>query len=100
MEKEVMKILFEQLWLHSDNCNCPIEHAWFPIQEAAKTTGKRRSEILQHFLRLIELNIIEKLSDEPLLYQFTSLGKSIKSDEQIESFFLTESHFQLRDLKE
>lgn len=85
MEKEVMICLFEQLWFHSDDCHSPIEHMWFPIQETTKITGKRRSEILQYFIRLIDLNIIEKLSDEPLLYQFTSLGKTIKSDEQIET---------------
>lgn len=89
MEKEVMKILFEQLWLHSDNCKCPIEHAWFPIQEAAKTTGKSKSEIIQYFLHLLNMNLIKKLSDDPLLYQFTDLGKGIKSDEQIEECILS-----------
>ena len=81
-----MQILFEHLWWASDNCTCPIEHVWFPVQEAAKSSGVRRLEIVDYFKILLQKKIIEKTSDKPLLFEFTEFGKGIKTNEDIEKY--------------
>lgn len=86
MDRELMQKLLEQLWFQSDNCLSPIEHAWFPIQETAKITGTKRQKVMECFNKLIEANIIERISDEPLLFQFTDKGKQVKKGSDVEKY--------------
>ncbi len=74
-----MQKLLELLWLQSDNCSSPIENAWFLIQETSKMTGTKKNVVMEHFDKLIEGEIIEKNSDEPLLFQFTNTGRKVIS---------------------
>jgi hypothetical protein len=75
MDRELMQKLLDQLWFHSDNCSSPIENAWFPFQETAKITGTKRQVVMEYFNKLIDTKIIERISDDPLLLQFTDKGK-------------------------
>jgi hypothetical protein len=86
MDKDVLQKLLEQLWFQSDNCVAPIENAWFLIQETSKITGTKRQVVRQYFDKLIELKLIQKISDEPLLFQFTEIGKQIKSSSDVEKY--------------
>lgn len=82
---ETMKRLFQELWLHSDNCVEPIEHIWFSIGEVAKSTNESREEIRTRYLNfLMEKKIVELVSWEPLKHRFTELGKKIKTESDIE----------------
>ena len=75
-----MNRLFQELWLHSDNCAEPIEHIWFSINEVAKSTNNSSEEIRIRYLDfLIEKGILELVSWEPLLHRFTELGKKNKN---------------------
>ena len=83
---EIMKILFQELWLHSDNCVKPIEHIWFSIGEVAKSTNESREEIRTRYLNfLMERDIVELVSRKPLKHRFTELGKKIKTESDIEN---------------
>jgi len=86
MDKELMQKLLEQLWFQSDNCLSPIEHAWFPIQETSKITGTKRQVVREYFDKLVEAKLIERISDEPLLFQFTDTGKKIKTVSDMEKY--------------
>jgi hypothetical protein len=86
MDRELMQKLLEQLWFHSDNCSSPIKHAWFPIQETAKITGAKRQMVVDYFNKLIEAEIIERISDEPLLFQFTDKGRGVKASADVEKY--------------
>jgi hypothetical protein len=87
MDKALMIQLLKQLWFQSNNCSSPIEHAWFPIQETSKMTGANREIVKEYFLKLVEAKLIVKISDEPLLYEFTDTGKKIKEVNDIEKYF-------------
>lgn len=83
---EIMKKLFQELWLHSNNCVEPIEHIWFSIGEVAKSTNESREEIRTRYLNfLMEKKIVELISKEPLKHRFTELGKKIKTESDIEN---------------
>lgn len=86
MNENITQKLLEQLWLHSDNCSCPIENAWFLIQETSKITGAKRQVIRDHFDKLLQVKIIEKISDKPLLFQFTETGRKVKSVSDVDSY--------------
>lgn len=86
MNKELMQKLLEQLWFQSDNCSSPIENAWFPIQETSRITGTKKQVVQECFRKLIEVKVIEKISDDPLLFQFTDIGKKVKSNRDIEKY--------------
>lgn len=79
-----MKRLLEELWLHSNNCTESIEHIWYPLQEVAKSTSNSRSVIKSCLTLLIDNGYIRNTSSKPLLYEFTELGKRIKTDSDIE----------------
>ena len=80
---KTMKVLFEQLWLASDNCKLPIEHIWFVIYEVSKITNSHKSEIMKYLNFLIDRNYVKHLSDDPLTYVISETGKEIKSDIEI-----------------
>ena len=83
---EIMKRLFKELWLHSDNCIKPINHIWFSISEVAKSTNESREEIRTRYLNfLMEKGIVELVSWKPLKHRFTELGKKIKTESDIEN---------------
>lgn len=83
-ELETMIYLFEELWIHSDNCSQPIHNIWFPIQEVAKSTQKTRKEVKKHLDMLVSKNLIKRTSEDPLLYKFTKEGKKIKTYSDIQ----------------
>jgi hypothetical protein len=82
---KTMKVLFNQLWLQSNNCFEPIQNIGFQIFEVSKITYNSKKEVSRYFNILVEKNHIKKISDEPLLYQFTESGKKIKTDSEIEN---------------
>ncbi len=83
---ETMKRLFQDLWMHSENCTEPIENIWYSIGEVAKSTNESREEIRTRYLNfLIEKGIVELVSREPLLHRFTEIGKKIKTESDIEN---------------
>ncbi|MEX0361389.1 MAG: hypothetical protein AB3N10_10455 [Allomuricauda sp.] len=86
---KTMKRLLEELWLQSDNCTEPISNMWFPIQEVAKSTMNSRKEIRRYLYVLVDNGYIKRTSDEPLLYEFTEIGKKIKSESDIEKILKT-----------
>lgn len=81
---KILKRLFKELWLHSNDCKEPIENIWFSIQETAKSNGVSRKEVRKCFNILVDNNYIKKTSEEPLLFEFTEIGKEIKTDLEIE----------------
>lgn len=81
---KTMKILFKQLWLQSNNCSKSIENIGFQIFEVSKMTYNSKKEILRYLNLLIEKGYIRRISEEPLLYEFTETGKKIKTDSEIE----------------
>ncbi len=83
-ELKILKRLLKELWLQSDDCSEPIENMWFSIQEVAKSTGNKRKEIRKYLNLLIDNKYIEIKSEEPLLFEFTEIGKAIKTDSEIE----------------
>ncbi|WP_298239536.1 hypothetical protein [uncultured Algibacter sp.] len=84
-----MKTLFRELWLQSDLCTEPIEHIWFTINEVAKSTSNSSKEIKKYLDYLIKNGIIELVSWEPLVHQFTEDGKRIKTEFDIEKTIKT-----------
>ena len=76
---KTMKTLFEQLWLQSNDCSEPIKNMGFQVFEVSKFTYNSKKETLRYLNLLIEKNYITKISDEPLLYEFTEIGKKIKN---------------------
>ena len=72
MDKEIIQKLLEQLWFQSGNCSSPIANAWFIINETSKITGANKQIVRKYFDKLLDRKIIEKISDEPLLFQFTT----------------------------
>ncbi|WP_452227751.1 hypothetical protein [Lacinutrix sp. MEBiC02404] len=81
---KTLKTLFEQLWLQSNNCSEPIENMGFQVFEVSKMTYNSKTEILRYLNLLVQKNYIRKVSDKPLLYEFTESGKKIKTDSEIE----------------
>lgn len=81
---KTMKTLFEQLWLQSDNCSEPIENMGLHIFEVSKMTYNSKKEIIRYLNLLIEKNYVTRISDKPLLYEFTESGKKIKTNSEIE----------------
>jgi hypothetical protein len=86
MNRKLIQKLLEQLWFQSDNCSSPIANAWFLINETSKITGAKEQTVREHFDKLIERKIIEKISDEPLLFQFTDTGRKVKSGNDSEKY--------------
>ncbi len=81
---KTMKTLFKQLWLQSNNCSEPIENMGFQIFEVSKMTYNSKKEILRYLKLLIDKNYIIRISEEPLLYEFTETGNKIETDSEIE----------------
>lgn len=81
---KTMKTLFKQLWLQSNNCTEPIQNMGFQILEVSKMTYNSKKEIIKYLNLLIDKKYIIRISDEPLLYEFTESGKKIKTDSEIE----------------
>ncbi|SNZ00361.1 hypothetical protein [Flagellimonas pacifica] len=81
---KILKRLFKELWLHSSECKEPIENMWYSIQETAKSNGVSRKEVRKHLNLLMDNNYIKITSEEPLLFEFTEIGKEIKTDLEIE----------------
>jgi len=86
---KTMKRLLKELWIHSNNCSEPITHISFALMEVAKSTTNSREEIHRYLDILINKGYIIKLSSKPLLYEFTELGKTLKSDSDIEETIKT-----------
>lgn len=83
---KVLKRLLKELWLRSNECNEPIENIWFSVQETAKSNGVTRKEVRKYLNILIDNSCIKITSQEPLLFEFTEIGKKIKSDSEIKKF--------------
>jgi hypothetical protein len=83
-----MKVLFRQLWLQSNNCTQPIQNMGIQISEVSKMTYNSSNEILRYLNLLIEKKIIIRISEKPLLYEFTERGKKINTDYEIEEIIL------------
>jgi hypothetical protein len=86
-----MKSLFRQLWLQSNNCTQPIQNMGIQISEVSKMTYSSSNEILRYLNLFIEKKIIIRISDEPLLYEFTESGKKINTDSEIEEIILKDT---------
>ena len=89
MRLKTMKRLFQELWLQSNNCTEPIENISFSVFEVAKSTTNSKEEIRRYLNLLIDKNYIKKTSDKPLIYEFTEIGKEIKTDLDIEKIIKT-----------
>lgn len=81
---QTFETLFKQLWLQSNNCTVPIENMWFVILEVSKITSNSKKEILLYLNLLVDKNYIKRISEEPIIYEFTETGKKIKTDSEIE----------------
>ena len=81
---KTMKSLLQQLWLQSNNCKKPIKNMGFNIFEVSKMTYDSINEIERYLNSLIEKKLIKKISNEPILYEFTLIGMKIKTDSDIE----------------
>jgi len=81
---KTMKTLLKLLWLQSNNCSEPIKNMGFQIFEVSKMTYNSKKEILRYLNLLIDKNYIIRISEEPLLYEFTETGKKIETDSEIE----------------
>jgi hypothetical protein len=86
MDKKIMQKLLEQLWFQSDNCSSPISNASFLINETSKITGTKGQIVRRYFDKLVDGKIIEKISDEPLIFQFTAKGREVKSSSDAEKY--------------
>jgi hypothetical protein len=53
------------------------------ISEVSKFTSNPNKEIIRYLNYLIDKKCILRLSLEPLLYEFTEIGKKIKTDSDI-----------------
>ncbi len=84
----IMKSLFKQLWLQSNNCELLIESMGYNLMEIAKCTGQTRNIIKIYFDYLIDQGYIENISITPLIYKFTDKGKQIKSLNDIEKIVI------------
>ncbi|MFD2890724.1 hypothetical protein ACFS5J_01695 [Flavobacterium chuncheonense] len=84
-----MKRLFQELWLHSDNCAKPIEHISILLLEVAKSTTNSKEEIRKYLNLLIDKKILKRISEKQLIYEFTESGKKIKTDSEIEKIIKT-----------
>jgi hypothetical protein len=80
---EVMQRLFKELWFASDNCKSPIKHIGIHLAEVGKSTNNTRDEVREYVNLLIQQNYFELVSKEPLLFQFTEKGKTIKTQDDI-----------------
>ncbi len=89
MRLKTMKRLFQELWLQSNHCTETIEHISFSVFEVAKSTTNSKEEIRRYLNLLIDKNYIKKTSDKPLTYEFTEIGKEIKTDSDIEKMIKT-----------
>lgn len=78
-----MKSLLKQLWFQSNNCADRIENMGIQVSEVSKSTGKPNKEIIIYLNFLTVNRYINRISNEPLLYEFTDLGRKIKSDSDI-----------------
>ena len=78
-----MKTLLNQLWFQSNDCSEQIENMGIQISEVSKFTGKPNKEIIVYLNYLTEKKYIRNISMKPLLYEFTDLGKELKSDSDI-----------------
>jgi hypothetical protein len=58
------------------------------ISEVSKMTYNSSNEILRYLNLLIEKKIIIRISEKPLLYEFTERGKKINTDYEIEEIIL------------
>ncbi|WCO03548.1 hypothetical protein [Psychroserpens ponticola] len=81
---KTMKILLKQLWLQSNEFTEPIKNMGFQIFEVSKMTYNTNLEVTRYLNLLVEKNYIKKVSDDPLLYEFTESGMKIKTDSEIE----------------
>ncbi|AXP81588.1 hypothetical protein CJ739_2515 [Mariniflexile rhizosphaerae] len=81
---KTMKRLFQELWLQSTNSSEPIQCMSILLHEVAKSTTNSKEEIRRYLNLLISKKYINRISDKPLLYEFTESGKEIKTDLDIE----------------
>lgn len=79
-----MKALLKQLWFQSGNCEHPIKNMGIQISEVSKSTNKSHTELIKYLKLLLKENYMLKISEEPLLFQFSESGKLIKTDKDIE----------------
>jgi flagellar biosynthesis regulator FlbT len=84
----VLKRLFRELWLQSNNCTQPISSIWFSVNEVARCSQKTSLEIKNYLNFLIENKVIQNISKEPLLHEFTAFGKKIKTELDIEQLLI------------
>jgi hypothetical protein len=84
LKPETMMALVSLLRLESKDAIEPIHNMGSIIFEAATVTKNSKKEIIKYYNVLLEKKIIENISKKPLLYQFTEVGKNLKTDLQIQ----------------
>ena len=88
-EPQIMMRLFEELWMESRNCSEEIEHIGMVLFEVSKSTGQPKKTIRFYFNFLVNNQLIELISTNPLLYLFTEKGREIRTNEDIEKILKT-----------
>lgn len=83
LRPEIMHRLIKELWLHSNHCQDQIRHMGLIVSEVSKSTEQFRQIIYSHLQFLIDNGFLEFISNDPLLYQFTEKGKTIKTENDI-----------------
>jgi hypothetical protein len=86
---DILKRLFEELWLQSNNCKQPIENISISIYEVSKSTNVPKKEIFQYLFFLLEESIIESIQSDRLLYKFTERGAFIRTKNDVENFIIS-----------
>jgi len=84
LQINVMQRLFKELWFASDNCKTPIQNIGIRLLEVAKSTNNTKDDVREYLHELMRQNYIEMISQDPLLFQFTEIGKTIKTQDELE----------------
>ena len=84
LQVDVMLRLFEELWFASDNCKLPIQNMGIRLMEVAKSTNNTVDDVREYLSELVRQGHIEISSKEPLIWQLTDKGKTIKTESDVQ----------------
>lgn len=72
---EILRVLLRELKFHSENGESQILSMGFITFEVSKMTNTKTTEVYNHLKFLTTEGYVEKISNEPLIYNLTEKGK-------------------------
>ena len=84
IDSKTMFRLIRELWYESNYGEEPMKNVAYRIYEVNKS-GCKKNEVARSFKFLIDKGFIKEISKEPYCYEFTEMGRNIRTEKDVEN---------------